>query len=74
MPATTTSEDEFLAAAARGCRRCSLCWQVPCPACTAGGVCDDICNCEDPDYGEERRAEDLEAQGRDDLDAEDELP
>lgn len=48
----TTDEgfDAWLAEAAKDCRQCSGCCEVPCPACAAGGVCDDMpCRCGDRD-------------------------
>ena len=40
-------EEQWLAEAARECRCCSQCWQVPCGGCAAGGVCDALeCTCE----------------------------
>lgn len=35
------------AASITDCRCCSVCWENPCPACMAGGICDHICSCED---------------------------
>lgn len=35
-----SGEDAFLEAAAKDCRSCSCCQEVPCGACQAGGVCD----------------------------------
>lgn len=37
--------DEFLAEIYPQCHACPTCWDVPCPACQAGGVCDAICVC-----------------------------
>ncbi len=35
-------------AAAKGCRNCPSCSECPCPACLAGGVCDDReCHCDE---------------------------
>lgn len=38
----------FLVEAAKDCRCCAGCYQVPCAGCTAGGVCDAMaCRCDD---------------------------
>lgn len=50
---------EWLEDCAQGCECCPSCWDVPCPGCQAGGMCDRIpCSC---DYdGEEREWEEDE--------------
>lgn len=68
-PVTDLTEEQWLAGLAKTCACCPRCWDVPCPGCTQGGICDDMCRCDDGDG----RGDD-EAQSRDDLDAEDELP
>ena len=44
------SESRFLAEAARGCMSCPQCSDVPCGACTAGGICDRLCHCEKDEW------------------------
>lgn len=43
----------YLADAAKGCRCCSTCWDVPCGGALGGGICDAMrCTCDDePLYG-----------------------
>lgn len=43
------SYEEFLAGCAMHCRCCCECWQVPCDGCVAGGICDEVCRCDDDD-------------------------
>lgn len=39
---------EFLANCARDCNCCGVCWERPCGACQAGGVCDAMpCRCDE---------------------------
>ena len=38
----------FLVEAAKTCRCCPRCWDVPCGACQQGAVCDETCSCADP--------------------------
>jgi hypothetical protein len=41
---------DVIEAWAQSCRCCSWCWECPCPACCAGGVCDAMpCRCDDDD-------------------------
>lgn len=49
MDFDSPSYQEFIEAAARKCRSCPVCSEVPCDACMAGGVCDQFCSCLD-DY------------------------
>lgn len=44
-----TSEDEFLEAASRECKCCPSCWQHPCAGCCAGGICDEMACCCNPE-------------------------
>lgn len=38
----------FVTDAAVTCRCCSRCWDSPCGACLAGGICDEMaCHCDD---------------------------
>lgn len=38
----------WLTDCASGCLCCPCCWECPCSACTAGGVCDAIpCRCDE---------------------------
>ncbi len=46
-PLDDPSYQRFLADCAKDCRCCSRCWDKPCAGCTAGGVCDDICHCDE---------------------------
>lgn len=63
--------DEWLAEAAKGCRCCADCWEVPCGGCQAGGICDNHCACYTDtdrcgdDYSEDGRSEDDDAGGGD---------
>lgn len=56
------SEEAYLRALSRECRCCVNCWDVPCPGCLAGSVCDEICHCfdvyHDADEDDERDEED----------------
>lgn len=48
-PSCEDSEARHYVALAKECRCCSDCWSLPCEGCAAGGVCDQICNCDDDD-------------------------
>lgn len=38
---------KWLEECAKDCKCCSICWDVPCPGCMAGGICDDMCTCDE---------------------------
>lgn len=40
---------EFFHAVSRDCRCCVDCADVPCPGVCAGGMCDEMCHCDDRD-------------------------
>lgn len=59
-----SGEAAFLAGAAKDCRNCSRCGDVPCGACQAGGVCDAFeCLCDRDDERDERDDESEEDDG-----------
>ena len=64
-PYESEEYQRFLAETAKECRSCDRCWDVPCPACCAGGICDAICNCDRDGYYDEASLE----QEEDDYDA-----
>ena len=41
---------QWLEEAAKKCTCCPVCWEVPCDGCLAGGICDNICNCEEQGF------------------------
>lgn len=47
-PYDTPEYHAFVEASAKDCRNCPSCSECPCPACLAGGVCDDReCSCDE---------------------------
>lgn len=44
---------QWLEELAKECTCCSVCWDVPCGGCMAGGMCDNMCICEDDECDEE---------------------
>ncbi len=58
------SEQAFLAAAAKDCRNCSSCADIPCGACQQGAPCDAWdCTCDDRATEEPQSMDDLDAEG-----------
>lgn len=39
----------WMSTIAEKCTSCPECWEVPCGACQAGGVCDSYCKCDECD-------------------------
>lgn len=52
-PNTLPNEDDYdippevLASAAKHCTCCPICVGCPCDGCLAGGMCDDMCTCDE---------------------------
>lgn len=44
------SYKEYFEQCALDCDCCPHCWEVPCGSCLAGGICDNICRCEEDEY------------------------
>lgn len=45
--------DRWLAEVAAECSCCPVCQILPCPGCSAGGICDTMCTCPDDDDEDE---------------------
>ena len=39
--------EKFVEECAKECTCCPDCWDVPCDGCLSGGICDNICFCND---------------------------
>ena len=64
-----SSKQAWIENAAKGCKCCSACYERPCAACLAGGVCDAFpCHCDDNPASDDDDADDEAVSAAFDLD------